>query len=58
MSSARTKLAEADAQHDGAAVAAALRVLRIHRDPWLAVSQKLDREANADSPAGERSWMT
>ena len=50
-------LAEADMHHDPNRIADALRVLRMHRETWMALGEQLRRE-NSDNlrPTPSRSW--
>lgn len=52
-------LVEADMLHDGTRILDAVRVLRMHRETWVSLAEKL-RDENPITPAsGERkSWET
>jgi len=53
-------LAEADRKHDPQPIADALAVLRLHRQTWLALGDKLAQEAAAHQtePSTGFSWTT
>src|SRR5580658_7789276 len=53
-------LAEADRRHDSRLIPEALAVLRLHRQTWLALGEKLAQEAAADQPETESgfSWTS
>jgi len=50
-------LAEADLHHDPNRAADALRILRMHRETWMALGEQV-RQANSESSrsASQRSW--
>lgn len=53
-------LALADLEHDPQRLRDAIRILEMHRETWLALEEKLQREGGADVvPAPHsRSWLT
>jgi len=52
-------LVEADMQRDISLVRDALKILKIHRESWLELGEKLKQEhISAQGKAGERSWTS
>jgi len=52
-------LAEADLHHDAVRVGDALRILKLHRETWLALGEKLRQESAETSDGAEQtSWQT
>jgi flagellar protein FliS len=53
-------LTEADRRHDPRLIPDALAVLRLHRQTWLALGEKLSQEAAASQPVSESgfSWTS